>query len=65
MNAEKPVQIDLFGVSATRTTDTRLAEITAGLCTPVATGAAHAEWYAFWDSKCVMAESVPAGNDAG
>ena len=26
MNAENPVQIDLFGVSATRTKDTRLAE---------------------------------------
>jgi hypothetical protein len=25
MNAENPVQIDLFGVSATRTKDTRLA----------------------------------------
>jgi hypothetical protein len=26
MNAENPVQIDLFGVSATRTKDTNLAE---------------------------------------
>jgi len=26
MNAENPVQIDLFGVSATGTKDTRLAE---------------------------------------
>ena len=26
MNAENPVQIDLFGVSATRTKDARLAE---------------------------------------
>jgi hypothetical protein len=26
MNAENPAQIDLFGVSATRTKDTRLAE---------------------------------------
>jgi len=26
MNAENPVQIDLFGVSTTRTKDTRLAE---------------------------------------
>jgi hypothetical protein len=26
MNAENPVQIDLFGVSPTRTKDTRLAE---------------------------------------
>jgi hypothetical protein len=26
MNAENPVQIDLFGASATRTKDTRLAE---------------------------------------
>jgi hypothetical protein len=30
MNAENPVQIDLFGVSATRTKDTRLAEHTGG-----------------------------------
>ena len=30
MNAENPVQIDLFGVSATRTKDTRLAEPTGG-----------------------------------
>ncbi len=32
MNAENPVQIDLFGVSATRTKDTRLAEHSAALC---------------------------------
>ena len=30
MNAENPVQIDLFGVSATRTKDTRLAEHIGG-----------------------------------
>jgi len=30
MNAENPVQIDLFGVSATRTKDTRLAERIGG-----------------------------------
>jgi len=30
MNAENPVQIDLFGVSATRTKDTRLAEQSGG-----------------------------------
>jgi hypothetical protein len=30
MNAENPVQIDLFGVSATRTKDTRLAEPIGG-----------------------------------
>jgi hypothetical protein len=31
MNAENPVQIDLFGVSATRTKDTRLASRSAVL----------------------------------
>jgi hypothetical protein len=30
MNAENPVQIDLFGVAATRTKDTRLAEHIGG-----------------------------------
>jgi hypothetical protein len=30
MNAENPVQIDLFGVSATGTKDTRLAEQSGG-----------------------------------
>ena len=30
MNAENPVQIDLFGVSATGTKDTRLAEHIGG-----------------------------------
>jgi hypothetical protein len=30
MNAENPVQIDLFGVSATRTKDMRLAEHIGG-----------------------------------
>jgi hypothetical protein len=30
MNAENPVQIDLFGVSATRIKDTRLAEHIGG-----------------------------------
>jgi len=30
MNAENPVQTDLFGVSATRTKDTRLAEHNGG-----------------------------------
>jgi len=30
MNAENPVQIDLFGVSATRIKDTRLAEQIGG-----------------------------------
>ena len=30
MNAENPVQIDLFGVSATGATDTRLAEHNGG-----------------------------------
>jgi hypothetical protein len=30
MNAENPVQIDLFGASATRTKDTRLAEHIGG-----------------------------------
>jgi hypothetical protein len=30
MNAENPVQIDLFGVSATRTKDTRPAEHIGG-----------------------------------
>ena len=30
MNAGNPVQIDLFGVSATRTKDTRLAEHIGG-----------------------------------
>ena len=30
MNAENPVQIDLFGVSATRTKDARLAEHIGG-----------------------------------
>ena len=30
MNAENPVQIDLFGVSATHTKDTRLAEHIGG-----------------------------------
>jgi hypothetical protein len=30
MNAGNPVQIDLFGVSATRTKDTRLAEHVGG-----------------------------------
>jgi hypothetical protein len=30
MNAENPVQIDLFGVSTTRTKDTRLAEHIGG-----------------------------------
>jgi hypothetical protein len=32
MNAENPVQIDLFGVCATRTKDTRLAEHIGGMC---------------------------------
>jgi hypothetical protein len=36
MNAENPVLIDLFGVSATRTKDTRLAEHIGGSCAPVA-----------------------------
>jgi hypothetical protein len=30
MNAENPLQIDLFGISATRTKDTRLAEHIGG-----------------------------------
>ena len=30
MNAENPVQIDLFGVSVTRTKDTRLAAHSGG-----------------------------------
>ena len=30
MNAENPVQIDLFGISATGATDTRLAEQIGG-----------------------------------
>ena len=30
MNAENPVQIDLFGVSATRTKDTRLVDQNGG-----------------------------------
>jgi hypothetical protein len=33
MNAENPVQIDLFGVSATGTKDTRLAEHIGGYFT--------------------------------
>ena len=32
MNAENPVQIDLFGVFATGTKDTRLAEHIGGSC---------------------------------
>ena len=40
MNAENPVQIDLFGVSATRTKDTRLTKHSGGtvritFCWPV------------------------------
>jgi hypothetical protein len=35
MNAENPVQTDLFGVSATRTKDTRLAEHIGGSRLPV------------------------------
>jgi hypothetical protein len=39
MNAENPVQIDLVGVSATRTKDTRLAEhigrFRCGVCADV------------------------------
>jgi hypothetical protein len=38
MNAENPVQIDLFGVSATRTKDTRLAAHSGGTVRVVATG---------------------------
>ena len=38
MNAENPVQIDLFGVSATGTKDTRLAEHIGGSRVAEATG---------------------------
>ena len=41
MNAENPVQIDLFGVSATRTKDTRLAEQIGGSRASSLTGASH------------------------
>jgi hypothetical protein len=42
MNAENPVQIDQFGVSATRTKDTRLAEHTGGYARAISHVGSHA-----------------------
>jgi hypothetical protein len=43
MNAENPVQIDLFGVSATRTKDTRLAEQVRRLLARLTMDSSHAK----------------------
>jgi hypothetical protein len=44
MNAENPVQIDLFGVSATRTKDTRLAEHIGGYFAAISSTSSHMVW---------------------